>query len=226
MNKILIINCNKAKASDKSVEVDIDFSIYNNLEKLNNYLSENNYLGKHDLIYYFYNGKLLMDKVEIDNFDKPIICFLINMVSSRVSIDSLDSILGDNFSFNISGNFSNLIQNMNNQRVSLVNNENSPIENGNAPGQNSIINNLASSFIQFINLVNNNNSNSNDEIILENTVQNVNAAPMDMNNYRNQYAEQIANMRNMGFTDENEILNSLIITGGNLEEAIEIYLGS
>jgi len=222
MNRVYIINCNKTKISDKVTDVDVDLSIYNNLEKLDNHLSSNNYLGKHDLIYYFYNGKLLMDKVEIDNLNKPIVCFLINMVS-RVSLDNIDEILGDNFSFNLSGAFSNIIRNINGNNNE--NNEQSSNNVNSVSGSNGIIGSLANSFIQFINLVNN-NSNSSEEVNIQNTVENVNATPMDMNNYRNQYAEQIESMRSMGFSDENEILNSLIISGGNLENAIEIYLGT
>lgn len=57
----------------------VDFSIYHNIERLHEHIST--IVGKDIVenynIFYFYNGKILTEKVEIELFDKTIIAYLV-----------------------------------------------------------------------------------------------------------------------------------------------------
>lgn len=57
----------------------VDFSIYHNIERLHQHIST--IVGKDIVenynIFYFYNGRILTEKVEIELFDKTIIAYLV-----------------------------------------------------------------------------------------------------------------------------------------------------
>jgi len=84
-----------------------------------------------------------------------------------------------------------------------------------------------------MNLLNNNNLSVNNIFQnmfnpneLLNTPDNIQQVNQYQNHSSEQYSEQIDIMKNMGFSDENKILESLIVSEGDVNNAIQYYLGS
>ena len=95
------------------------------------------------------------------------------------------------------------------------NNEDSQIDNNNQGQQEDVIDNI-------------NNEGTNAELINNTVTQLLNIYNTNVNSGYNsllsRYSEQIEQMRNLGFTDENKILISLHVSEGNFENAVNYYL--
>ncbi len=152
-----------------------DYSIYNTVEKLHNYINKFYFLNTESTKnnfspIYFNSGKILKPNAIIDNIDTPIICYLIHNKTLELNSSFFSSFL-------------------------------SMLDMGIEPLTN-ILNNVI-----------------NPQSILNIEDNGLNLRP-------SQYNEQITVMQNMGFSDITRIEESLFISNGHIENAINLYLNN
>lgn len=185
-----------------------------------------------------YNVNNFKDHFHTDNYKKATISDLIGLLS--LNIDSIlpVPIINDSLSqkdykiselpgllilifVNISKINSNNLGGSFNYLMNLLNNSNLPI-NSDFPINNTLPNNPP---LSINNMITENINNVFSQII--NISGNLQPLNNDyQNNYNEEYSNQINIMKNMGFTDDNKILESLIVSEGDVSAAIQYYLNS
>ena len=161
------------------------------------------------------NGQYLKKNICINNLENKLIIIFINMEnidSSSTFSYFMNALNSSNIDFNIF-NTSNID---NNSTIQGINN-NFTIQ-GDLTNQLHNIENTLQNLSLVLPPPPNNTGNINIANIPNNTTS------VSLNNHRETYSEQIEQMKMMGFTNEYKIIESLIVSDGDVNSAINYYL--
>lgn len=243
----IIVRFNKSRFIKLS-KYFIDYSIYNSINKLNKLVIDAK-LMNNSLPLYFYGGKIMKDNAEIDCLNKAIVCISISIsddgnTSFNNSFESMSQLISGNPNISFSQVISTLLPNSNINFQSNIFNQmlNIPINQlGQSIGQNDIQNSVIPDLNQLISEINmDENNEENNELINENVEINLDipiqipleqVIPVNLsseesiiNNLNSLYPEQYSIMLSMGFNDANRIYQVLVLSQGNIDFAINMYL--
>ena len=201
-------------------------------------------------MYYINNGKIISQDTKICNISKDILLINIeNLIPFSLNTSTLSRILNNsifegisavsdiantpltnlcNSQFNI-----NDISNWESQLYNLddINNSNDNLkEEANEEEEANVEEtNVEEDSLESENIINESTLNESFINVISqlsniNNLDNIYTSNINYNQIKENYETEYNNMKNMGFTNENKILQSLYICNGNLEEATNYYL--
>lgn len=212
---------NKSQKKYTSVFVDYN-TIFKNFDDINYFLIDILHITTKNLNNILpipiLDGKYVNENICINTLEKKLIILFVNM-------EFLENITGFSYFMNAI-NASNIeINNENNSEMSQINTN--PIQS-NITNNNNDDNLVNGSDLNLMNNIINNTTNNTMNNILQNISNNIVISSQnnnfDSNLYKDQYKNEIDLMKSMGFTNETKIIESLIVSDGDIEVAINYYL--
>ena len=155
----------------------------------------------------FLNGKYLREN------------YILNELPSEILIIFMDmNILSERSTVNSHNSFSYIMNLLSTSNTSSL--DSTSYSFVNSPSNATVINDLENS----LNLISQqlNNINSHNQPILN--ISNISTPEQIINNNKDRYKDEINVLKDMGFSDEYKIIESLIISNGDINSAIHYYL--